>query len=141
MVELTEVDRKFYSQNAPALIGYLRYVEYVIENKDKFGGAENVSLALQIGKFIGRNDIDHVEFGEMKEKISRFCKDEGKARKIMEAFKDEGKLEELVTSLVSKNPESFMIVDPNGGVLKDGKGNPVPNLMKVSLAIAKELSG
>ena len=109
------------------------------ENKAMFGGEENVNLALQIGKFIGRNEINQEEFTEIQESVNRLCSSNEKARRIMETLKREGELQKLVKLVVGQNPGAYMIVDPNGEVLRDGKGDPVPNLMKISLAIAREI--
>jgi hypothetical protein len=88
MISLTDEDRRFYSENAPALLGYIKYIEYVLENKEKFGGSENVSLALKIGKFIGRNEISSGEMAEIKVGVQNLCKTDENARKVMEFLKD-----------------------------------------------------
>jgi hypothetical protein len=141
MITLTDVDKKFYSQNAPALLGYMRYVEYVIANKEKFGGEDNVVLALQIGKFIGRNDLDSGEMEQIKFGVANLCKSNKKAKKVMELLENDAKLHELVKAVIETNPKAFLIVGSKGEILLDGNGNPVPNLMKISLAIAKDLEG
>jgi len=139
MISLTDEDRRFYSENAPALLGYIKYIEYVLENKEKFGGSENVSLALKIGKFIGRNEISSGEMAEIKVGVQNLCKTDENARKVMEFLKDTENLQKLVREVIETNPKSFMIVGPKGDILLDKRGDPVPNLMKISLAVAKEL--
>ncbi|MFH1470589.1 MAG: hypothetical protein ABIF01_02470 [Candidatus Micrarchaeota archaeon] len=139
MISLTEQDRKFYRDNADALLGYIKYVEYVLENKDKFGGSENVILAVHIGKFIGRNEIEPSEFEEIKAGVDNLCKENEKAKRAMELLQDDAKLKQLAKQVIEENPSAYMIVSSKGDILLDGSGNPVPNLMKVSLAIAREL--
>ncbi len=139
MLTLTEEDRKFYSENAPALIGYANYVQYVFGHRDNFGGNENVELALQIGKFIGRNEINRDEAEEIKLKIDKLCKNDEKAQKAKALLNNRDKLQELVSKVVGTNPNAFMIVSPKGDILLDSKGLPVPNLLKISLALALEL--
>ena len=141
MISLTDTDRKFYRENAPALIGYMRYVEYVLQNRENFGGNENVELALRIGKFIGRNEIDPTEFEQVKLGVSNLCKNNEKAQKVMVILQNEEKLQKLVRGVIETSPKEFMIYGPDGEILSDTKGNPVPNLMKISLAIAKEING
>ncbi len=141
MISLNDTDRKFYSDNAGALLSYIRYIEFVIENREKFGGSDNVELALHIGKFIGRNEINSYEFKEIELGVGRLCKSNEKAREIMKILKDEEKLQALIKKIIRTNPKAFMVVGPNGEILADGTGNPIPNIMKVSLAMARELGG
>ena len=139
MISLNEMDRKFYSDNAGALLSYIRYIEFVIENREKFGGNNNVELALHIGKFIGRNGIDQSEFKEIEVGVGKLCKSSEKARGIMKILKDEEKLQTLIIKIIRENPKAYMVAGPNGEILADETGNPIPNIMKLSLAIAKEL--
>ena len=141
MISLSSQDRKFYSENAPALISYMRYVEYILQNKEKFGGDENVELALRIGKFIGRNEIEQSEVEQIKEGIKKFLKSNPKVENVIAILKNKEKLDILIKKVIGSNPKAFLIVSPNGEVLKDAKGNYVPNIMKISLVLANELKG
>ncbi|MFH1447392.1 MAG: hypothetical protein ABIG39_00885 [Candidatus Micrarchaeota archaeon] len=138
---LSDEDKRFYSDNAPALLGYMNYVDAVKENEDKFGGEKSVSLALMVGELIGRGpgDIPSGKLEQMKTDIRSMYANDEQAQRITQYFDDAEKLQQTAKDIVSKDPSSYMVVGQNGEVLKDKDNNPVPNLMKIGLAFAKEI--
>jgi hypothetical protein len=137
---LDDDSKKFYMKNAPALLAYISYVQAVVSNKESFGGEKTVNLALMVGELIGRDvkDVPPKKLSAIKQEADKLYGAE-KTGKVSQILENSTKLHMITQEVISRDPESYIIFGPKGEIAKDEKGDPVPNIMKISLAVAKEI--